>query len=160
MSQRVLRLRSRSFGPTQRLVMAIVNRTPDSFYDRGATWDEAAAMERVHAVVSEGADIVDIGGVPAAPGAEVTIAEEIRRTVPFVTAVRAAYPDLVISADTFRHQTARELCTAGAELINHTWGAGTSGCPRWPPSSARAWYAATPGACRRGPARTGWSTAT
>jgi dihydropteroate synthase len=102
--------------------MAIVNRTPDSFYDRGATWDEAAAMERVHAVVSEGADIVDIGGGPAAPGAEVTIAEEIRRTVPFVTAVRAACPDLVISADTFRHQTARELCTAGADLINDTWG--------------------------------------
>jgi dihydropteroate synthase len=88
----VLRLGGRSFGPRQRLVMAIVNRTPDSFYDRGATWDEAAAMDRVHAVVAEGADILDIGGVPAAPGAEVTVAEEIRRTVPFVAAVRAAHP--------------------------------------------------------------------
>ena len=117
-----LRLGGRSFGPRQRLIMAIVNRTPDSFYDRGATWDEAAAMARVHAVVAEGADIVDIGGVPAAPGAEVTVAEEIRRTVPFVAAVRAAYPELVISADTFRHQTARELCAAGADLINDTWG--------------------------------------
>ena len=65
--QRTLRLGGRSFGPRQRLVMAIVNRTPDSFYDRGATWEEAAAMERVHEVVAEGADIVDIGGVPAAP---------------------------------------------------------------------------------------------
>jgi hypothetical protein len=73
--QRALRLGERTFGPRQRLVMAIVNRTPDSFYDRGATWDETAAMERVHAVVAEGADIVDIGGVPAAPGAEVTITE-------------------------------------------------------------------------------------
>src|SRR5450755_3648920 len=60
---------------------------------RGATWDTEAAMDRVHAVVGEGADIVgivDIGGGPAALGAEVTIAEEIRRTVPFVAAVRAA----------------------------------------------------------------------
>jgi dihydropteroate synthase len=72
--------------------------------------------------VSEGADIVDIGGVPAAPGAEVTVAEEIRRTVPFVSAVRAAYPDMVISVDTWRHQTARELCAAGADLLNDTWG--------------------------------------
>jgi dihydropteroate synthase len=117
-----LRLGKRSFGPGQKLIMAIVNRTPDSFYDRGSTWDETAAMERVHAVVSEGADIVDIGGVPAAPGAEVTVAEEIRRTVPFVSAVRAAYPDMVISVDTWRHQTARELCAAGADLLNDTWG--------------------------------------
>jgi dihydropteroate synthase len=120
--QRALRLGERTFGPRQRLVMAIVNRTPDSFYDRGATWDETAAMERVHAVVAEGADIVDIGGVPAAPGAEVTITEEIRRTVPFVAAVRAAYPGLVISADTWRHQVAAELCAAGADLVNDTWG--------------------------------------
>jgi dihydropteroate synthase len=118
----VLRLGKRSFGPSERLVMAIVNRTPDSFYDRGATWDETVAMERVHAVVAEGADIVDIGGVPAAPGAEVTVAEEIRRTVPFVAAVRSAHPDVVISVDTWRHEVARELCQAGADLINDTWG--------------------------------------
>ena len=117
-----LRLGIRSFEPRQKLIMAIVNRTPDSFYDRGATWDETAAMERVHAMVSEGADIVDLGGVPAAPGAEVTVAEEIRRTVSFLAAVRAAYPDLVISVDTWRHETARELCAAGADLLNDSWG--------------------------------------
>jgi dihydropteroate synthase len=120
--ERPLRLGARWFGAGQLLVMAIVNRTPDSFYDRGATWEEAAAIERVHAVVAEGADIVDIGGVPAAPGAEVTVAEEIRRTAPFVAAVRAAFPDLVISVDTWRHQVARELCAAGADLINESWG--------------------------------------
>jgi dihydropteroate synthase len=118
----VLRLGKWSFEPRQRLVMAIVNRTPDSFYDRGATWDETVAMERVHTVVAEGAEIVDIGGVPAAPGAEVTVAEEIRRTVPFVAAVRAAYPQLVISVDTWRHQVARELLAAGGDLLNDTWG--------------------------------------
>jgi dihydropteroate synthase len=117
-----LRLGRRTFGPRQRLVMAIVNRTPDSFYDRGSTWDEAAAMDRVHQVIADSADIVDIGGVPAAPGSVVDVAEEIRRTVPFVAAVRSAYPDLVISVDTWRHETARELCAAGADLINDTWG--------------------------------------
>ena len=50
------------------VLMAIVNRTPDSFYDRGATYAMAAAMERVDRVVAEGADMVDVGGVKAAPG--------------------------------------------------------------------------------------------
>ena len=59
------------------VLMAIVNRTPDSFYDRGATYAMAAALERVDRVVAEGADMVDVGGVKAAPGEEVHAAEEI-----------------------------------------------------------------------------------
>ncbi|HTX29289.1 MAG TPA: dihydropteroate synthase [Streptosporangiaceae bacterium] len=102
--------------------MAIVNRTPDSFYQPGVTWDPAVALERVHVVVEEGADIVDIGGVPARPGDEVPVSEEIRRTVPFIAAVREAHPELVISTDTWRHEVAREACAAGADLINDTWG--------------------------------------
>jgi dihydropteroate synthase len=101
--------------------MAIVNRTPDSFYDRGATWDESAALDRVHAVVADGAEIVDIGGVKAAPGEEVSATEEIRRTASFVADVRAAYPDLVISVDTWRSEVADELCGLGADLVNDTW---------------------------------------
>jgi dihydropteroate synthase len=102
--------------------MAIVNRTPDSFYQPGQTWEEAAALDRVHQAVSEGADIVDIGGVPAKPGGEVPVAEEIRRTAAFIATVRAAYPDLVISADTWRHEVGRAACEAGADLLNDTWG--------------------------------------
>jgi dihydropteroate synthase len=117
-----LRLRSREFAPGRLLVMAIVNRTPDSFYRPGLTWDPAAALERVHQVVAEGADIVDVGGVPAKPGAEVSPAEEIRRTAEFIAAVRAAYPDLIISADTWRHEVGRAACEAGADLLNDTWG--------------------------------------
>src|SRR5438132_9978831 len=85
---RELRLGHHVFEPGRLLVMAIVNRTPDSFYRPGVSWDRAAAMERVHAVVAEGADIVDIGGVPAAPGGDVDAREEIQRTVPFIAAVR------------------------------------------------------------------------
>lgn len=117
-----LRLGKREFGPEYRLVMAIVNRTPDSFYRPGITWDEDAALARVDEVVAEGADILDVGGVPAKPGDEITVAEEIRRTVPFIAAVRAAYPELVISVDTWRHEVGRAVCGAGADLLNDTWG--------------------------------------
>src|SRR5690349_3253136 len=117
-----LRLGRHVFGPERRLVMAIVNRTPNSFYRPGVTWDPGAAMERVHEVVAEGADILDIGGVPAKPPDDVDLREEIRRIVPFVAAVRDAYPDLIISADTWRHEVGREACAAGADLLNDTWG--------------------------------------
>jgi dihydropteroate synthase len=102
--------------------MAIVNRTPDSFYRPGVTWDEGAALARVDEVVAEGADILDVGGVPAKPGQGVTAPEEIRRVVPFIAAVRSAYPGLVISADTWRHDVGRAACEAGASLLNDTWG--------------------------------------
>jgi dihydropteroate synthase len=117
-----LRLRDREFAPGRPLVMAIVNRTPDSFYRPGLTWDAKAALDRVHQVVAEGADIVDVGGVPAKPGNEVTVDEEIRRVVEFVAAVRAEYPGLVISVDTWRHEVGRAACEAGADLLNDTWG--------------------------------------
>src|SRR5690606_20226095 len=104
-------------------VMAIVNRTRDSFFDRGATFEEAAALAAVDRAAAEGADIVDIGGVRAgAHGEEVDVAEEIRRVVGLVAAVRERHPDLVISVDTWRHEVAREVCAAGADLLNDTWG--------------------------------------
>jgi dihydropteroate synthase len=102
--------------------MGIVNRTPDSFFRPGLTWDETAAMRRVEEVIAEGADIVDVGGVPAAPGAQVDPAEEIRRTAGFIAAVRRRFPDVVISADTWRHEAGRAACEAGADLINDSWG--------------------------------------
>jgi dihydropteroate synthase len=117
-------LGSRDFGPVQPVVMAIVNRTPDSFYDGGAAFDPVAALDKVHRAAELGADIVDIGGVKAGYGADVSVTEELRRTAPFVASVRAALPDIVVSVDTWRSEVARELCAAGADLINDTW-AGT-----------------------------------
>lgn len=102
--------------------MAIVNRTPDSFFDKGASWADDAAMERVHAVIADGADIIDIGGVKAGPGEYVSPEEEARRTVPFIAAVRRAYPDIVISVDTWRHEVGRAACEAGADVLNDAWG--------------------------------------
>jgi len=118
----MLRLGKRAFPPGQPLIMAIVNRTPDSFFQPGTTWTESAALDRVDQAIAEGADIIDVGGIPAAPGVEVDAAEEIRRIAGFIGAVRTRYPDIVISADTWRHETGRAACKAGADLLNDSWG--------------------------------------
>jgi dihydropteroate synthase len=126
----MLKLGRRTFSDDALLIMAIVNRTPDSFYDRGATFGFETAMQRVRDVVRDGAEIVDIGGVKAAPGEVVTVAEEIDRTAAMVAAVRAEFPDLVISVDTWRHEVGAEACRAGADIMNDAWGG-------WDPELAR-----------------------
>ena len=117
-----LRLGRQEFADDATLMMAIVNRTPDSFYDKGATWAEDKAFDRVAQVVDEGAEIVDIGGIKAAPGVEIDATEEIARVGSFVGRVRAAYPDLVISVDTWRAEVARAVCAEGADVLNDAWG--------------------------------------
>jgi dihydropteroate synthase len=109
------------------MIMAIVNRTPDSFYDRGANFTDEAAMAAVHRVVSEGADVVDVGGVKAGPGDVVDADEEIARVVPFIEWLRGAYPDQLISVDTWRAAVAKQACAAGADIINDTWGGSDPG---------------------------------
>ncbi|WP_132191118.1 MULTISPECIES: dihydropteroate synthase [Kribbella] len=101
--------------------MAIVNRTPDSFFDRGATFATEAAYEAIDRAVADGADLVDIGGVKAGYGEPVSEDEELRRTVDFVAGIRERHPDLVISVDTYRSGVARRVGAAGADLINDTW---------------------------------------
>ncbi|MBW1598750.1 dihydropteroate synthase [Streptomyces sp. JJ38] len=118
----MLRLGRREFGEREPVIMAIVNRTPDSFYDQGATFRDEPALARVEQAVAEGAAIVDIGGVKAGPGEEVGVEEEIRRTASFVAEVRRRYPDVVISVDTWRHEVGEAVCEAGADLLNDAWG--------------------------------------
>jgi len=117
-----MRLGRHAFDDGRPLMMAIVNRTPDSFFDQGATWAEEAAFSRVTAVAEQGAEIVDIGGIKAAPGVEISEAEERARVVDFVARVRAAFPSLVISVDTWRASVADAVCAAGADVINDAWG--------------------------------------
>ena len=102
-------------------VMAIVNRTPDSFYDKGATFAEAEALRRCAEVIEQGASIVDIGGVKAGPGEAVDAQEEIERVVPTIAAAHERYPDVTISVDTWRASVAEAAIAAGATLINDTW---------------------------------------
>lgn len=115
-----LRLNGRDIGP--RAIMAVVNRTPDSFYDRGATFGFGAALDAVDRAVAAGADIVDIGGVKAGPGEDVGVAEELRRVVDLVAAVRERHPRVVISVDTWRAEVGEAVAAAGADLLNDTWG--------------------------------------
>lgn len=140
----MLRLGQREFGAHEPVIMAIVNRTPDSFYDRGATFRDEPALDRVEQAVSEGAAIVDIGGVKAGPGDEVTAEEEIRRTVGFVAEVRRRYPDVVISVDTWRHEVGEAVCEVGADLLNDAWGASIRDSRRWRRGTTRGWCAPTP----------------
>ena len=114
-------LRGKSLPTDRAAVMAIVNRTPDSFFDAGATYAESAALDAVQLAVENGADIIDIGGVKAGVGRAVDVAEETRRVVPFIGRIRALFPDLVLSVDTWRAPVAAAACEAGADLINDTW---------------------------------------
>ncbi|HET8599882.1 MAG TPA: dihydropteroate synthase [Segeticoccus sp.] len=115
-------LRGRVFRPGETGLLAIVNRTPDSFFDHGAYVEDAAALSAVERAIADGADAVDIGGVRAGPGPDVSPAEEIERVVPFVATVRERWPDLVISVDTWRAEVADAACAAGADLVNDAWG--------------------------------------
>lgn len=111
----------RVFGPDELVVMAIVNRTPDSFYDGGANVELANALAAVDRAVDDGAAIVDIGGVRAGYGRTIDAAEEIERVLPVVAAVRDRHPGLVISVDTWRSEVARTVMAEGANLLNDTW---------------------------------------
>ena len=116
------RIGSRSFDfDRQVAVMAIVNRTPDSFFDRGSTLALDAAVERALAAVAAGADWVDVGGVPFGRGPAVSLQQELDRVVPVVEALHAA-SDVVISVDTFSAEVARQSMAAGAAVINDTSG--------------------------------------
>ena len=117
-----LKLGRHEFPDDATLMMAIVNRTPDSFYDKGATWAEDKAFDRVVQVVEQGAEIVDIGGIKAAPGIDIDATEERRRVVDLVARVRSAYPDLVISVDTWRAEVGHAVCAEGADVLNDAWG--------------------------------------
>ncbi|SBW19378.1 Inactive dihydropteroate synthase 2 [Candidatus Protofrankia californiensis] len=117
-----LRLGSSTFRPSDLVIMAIINRTPDSFFDRGATYGESEALTAVDRAVAEGAQIIDIGGVKAAPGEDVDTAEELRRIGGFVALVRSRQPDIVISVDTWRAEVGRIVAAEGADLLNDAWG--------------------------------------
>ena len=103
--------------------MGILNRTPDSFYDQGATFEMDALLRRADQLAVEGADILDVGGVKAGPGPEVGEGEELDRVVPAIAAVRARV-DLPLSVDTWRASVLGAACEAGAVVGNDISGFG------------------------------------
>lgn len=120
----VVRLGRRRYDITSRaLVMGILNRTPDSFYDRGATFALDAFFRRAAQLVDDGADLLDVGGVKAGPGPEVSEQEELERVVPAVAALTARF-DVPVSVDTWRATVAEHCYGAGAVLGNDISGFG------------------------------------
>ncbi len=117
-----MRLGCHDFPAGRLLVMAVINRTPDSFYGKGRHYSLSNALRAVDAAVADGADIVDIGGVKAAPGPEIAVSQEIERVVPLITEIHRLHPTIVISVDTWRSEVAAASAEAGANLVNDAWG--------------------------------------
>ncbi len=117
-SRQQLRLGNTVYDIThQALVMGILNRTPDSFFDHGAYFQLDAFLDRAEQLVMEGADILDVGGVKAGAGDEVSLQEELDRVVPAIEALKSRF-DLPISVDTWRSEVLLEACRAGAVVGN------------------------------------------
>ena len=107
-------LGERKFDLSSRaLVMGIVNRTPDSFYDRGATFELGRSIRRAEQLIADGADMIDVGGVRAGPGPAVSRDEEIERVVPVIEAIVRRFP-IPVSVDTWNAEVARAAFDAGA----------------------------------------------
>jgi len=119
---------------TRTLVMGILNRTPDSFWDRGRFWDFDDFLRLADQHVANGADLLDVGGSKAGPGPEVTEAEELDRVLPAVEALRARF-DLPLAVDTFRGSVIAEALAVGACVGNDISGFAD---PTFLPACARA----------------------
>lgn len=114
----LLELGPHRFDVTHRaLVMGILNRTPDSFFDQGSYWDFDDFLAKAEHLVDEGADVLDVGGVKAGPGEEVSLHEELDRVVPAVEALQRRF-DVPLSVDTWRADVLEAAIAAGATLGN------------------------------------------
>ena len=113
-----IRVRDILFDLSTPKVMGIVNVTPDSFYSESRT-AQGNLLSIVEKMLSEGMQIVDIGGYSSRPGStEITVKEELNRVIPAISAIRKAFPDLLISLDTFRSEVAEKGILTGADIIN------------------------------------------
>lgn len=122
-----LALGERTYDLTTRaLVMGILNRTPDSFYDRGAYWDHDAFWRRADQMVAEGADVLDVGGVRAGPGPQVSEGEELDRVVPAIEGLHRRF-DVPLSVDSWRAPVAAAAYAAGAVMGNDISGFADAG---------------------------------
>jgi len=116
----IWKLRKRSVDLSRSgLIMGVLNVTPDSFSDGGLFMDEEAAFRHAEQMASEGAIILDVGGESSRPGSDpVPAKEELRRVIPVIKRLRSRFPDLFLSIDTYKAETARQALAAGADIVN------------------------------------------
>jgi dihydropteroate synthase len=120
--------RGRRLAIDRPLVMGILNATPDSFSDGGRLASPQAVDERIRRILADGADLLDVGGESTRPGhTPVAAAEEIRRVVPVIEAIRRLAPDAVVSIDTSKAAVAEAALAAGADLVNDVSALGDQG---------------------------------
>ena len=114
-----LKIRDKLLNLEQPKIMAILNVTPDSFFDGGKFNTEIKVLKQVEKFINEGADIIDIGGYSSRPGAQnISIETELRRVISNIKLIRKEFPEIFISIDTFRSEVARESYFSGADIIN------------------------------------------
>lgn len=100
-------------------VMAILNATPDSFFDGGKYADEKKVLFQVEKMLQEGADIIDIGGMSTRPNAEIiSQEEELSRVLPIVKSIHQHFPQAILSIDTYRSEVAKQTIESGVSIIN------------------------------------------
>ncbi len=101
------------------IIMGVLNVTPDSFFDGGKYEDAKALLQQVEKMITEGATIIDIGGMSSRPGAEIiNVEEELNRVIPIIKKIKTHFPDTIISIDTVRSEVARQSVAVGASIIN------------------------------------------
>lgn len=119
MIQSTLNCRGRLLDLSGPVVMGILNVTPDSFFDGGHFTGAEAALKQVEKMLRQGAAIIDVGGASSRPGAaEVSLEEELSRVLPVVQSITAAFPEIILSVDTWRARVAREAIATGASIVN------------------------------------------
>lgn len=114
-----LNIKGRLFVMERPWVMGILNATPDSFYKHSSDNASGSILERVTKMVSEGADILDVGGQSTRPGsAKIESEEELQRVLPVLEVIKKSYPDVLISIDTYHAEVAKAGVEAGADIVN------------------------------------------
>jgi dihydropteroate synthase len=117
--KRTLNAKGKLIDLSKPSVMAILNTTPDSFYDLSRAKSVDDALFKIETFLKEGATFIDIGAYSSRPGAaEITTDEELSRIIPVIEAVQKRFPEAIISIDTFRAEVARQGVQAGAHIIN------------------------------------------
>ena len=100
-------------------VMGILNITPDSFYDGGKHKNESEVLKHVEQMLNEGATFIDVGAYSSRPNAEhISETDELNRILPIVNLILRAFPEVILSIDTFRSEVAKKCIEAGAAIIN------------------------------------------
>lgn len=117
--RKTLNIKGKIFAFDEPKVMGILNTTPDSFFDGGKYSNEEEITNRIHQMVTEGVDIIDVGGQSTRPGAAyVDEEEELFRVIPVIMSIKKLYPEMLVSIDTFRAQVAQTAVKYGADLVN------------------------------------------